>query len=626
MKKKLLILALMIVAIVSVFAISVSAEEYFGDVEIIDLNGDGNSDIAIGDMVSTVIVKDNETGVPATEDARVTLNCTCEAGSHTFPAYYISKKQALNDGFNFTVLNGLIEEYCGNTTGFSTPDITAYEMPNGYTDMNALLFYLPESNKNVFRGTSLKYFSFAKLSTDTEIPGPLTGVNWISTSPVEVVELGNYVTNYPAWFTFNCGKLKKLVVPDQVKSIGNMALYGCGALTSVEIGANSALESIGAQAFKDCDNLTAFYIPNGITSLGANGSNQSPFDGCDKLYFVNDPSETEKPEVYYFPTTVKSLEGEIFKGCASLNDVIVFHKDITVLDNGWAFCNTNAISIVFLGDMTNISTTGNAWKQGIKIYLCNENDLSSADISTLYSSAAFVYCNADGNETHLYKVDKEATCTEEGGKGYSCFCGEKNPEVTPIPALGHTKGDFIELKYDNGFLKVGYYYYKCAACDVERYTYTDKAEYQVPAIFVNNGYAYSGTAILQGFAVNLEALGAYEATGKTVQYGLAVASVAKLGATNTLFDGTTLKSGAFSASFDDKKQYSIFEMQVTGLVDDYKDAELFVCAYVIDGDTVTYISNGANTTTVEAVTYNQVVASAAQNQTTDIIVKKEENV
>ena len=450
------------------------------------------------------------------------------------------------------------------------------------------------------------------------------------------------------------------------------AFYDCSNLYAVQLPAKTT--TMASRMFRGCGNLRALYLPDVLTTLDGNNSDHGPFAYCYELYFVNEEMDIddyfvdgefssayylanlpEKPQVYYFPKTLTTIHSstQVFRHCTGLNDVLVFDENLTKIETGSLFLyagNNSEKKVVFLGDIEVFNTGDN--RKNVSFYFVNPADTDFASIgitsgSTTNNNNAYIYFCANGDcydykgtsdgratqaklETspigHLYVIDKEATCTEEGGKGYSCFCGEKNPGVTPIPALGHTKGDFIELKYDNGFLKVGYYYYKCTACDVERYTYTDKAEYQAPAIFVNNGYAYSGTAFLQGFAVNLEALGAYEATGKTVQYGLAVASVAKLGATNTLFDGTTLKAGAFSVSFDDKKQYSIFEMQVTGLVDDYKDAELFVCAYVIDGDTVTYISNGANTTTVEAVTYNQVVANAAQDQTTDIIVKKEENV
>ncbi|MBR2444899.1 MAG: leucine-rich repeat domain-containing protein [Clostridia bacterium] len=392
----------------------------------------------------------------------------------------------------------------------------------------------------------------------------------------------------------------------------------------------------------------------------------------------------EKPTVYYMPSSLTGFSGNqlytnnnqrgsMFINCKSINDVLVFGENFVDMRATAAFSGIGADSpktVVFLGQLTQF-----VWGEGnanVTFVFANENvtDVTNMGLIKVYSTnnasnykntgSVVFFCSSgkaynfdvlsianrskdvndalyaelaaaltENADNHAYKCQDitDATCTETGLIKYYCPCGKYNLSLNEtIDAKGHTKGEFDTIKYDNGFLKVGYYYYKCTACDVESFTILDKAEYQVPAIFVNNGYSYSGTAILQGFAVNFEALELYETTGKTLQYGLAVASVAKLGATNTLFDGTTLKEGAFSVSFDDKKQYSIFEMQVTGLVDDYKDAELFVCAYVIDGDTVTYISNGANTTTVEAVTYNQVVANAEANQTTDIIVNKEENV
>ena len=601
----------MVVAIMSIFALSVCAAEYFGEVEIIDLDADGVSDIAIGDRMSNVILKDNEKGVPATEDARVTLNCTCEAGSHTFPAYYISVKQAQNNGFYFTALNGLIAEYCGNTTGFTTADVTAYEMPNGYTDMSALLFYVAESGKNVFRGTSLKYFSFAKISTDTDVPGPLTGVNWISTSPVEVVELGNYVTNYPAWFTYKCNSLTELVIPDQVKSVGNMALYNCTSLSAVKIGENSALESIGAQAFKDCDNLTAFYIPKGITSLGSSGSNQSPFDGCDKLYFINDPSETEKPEIYYVPKTLTTFIGETFKGMKALNNVMVFHENVTNIADGWAFCNTNAISIVFLGDMGNIaSVSSEAWNTSITIYFCNVADKSTDDITT-YAGCKMVFCNADGNSTHLFKLDSIATCTEMGGDDYACFCGELNPDVTPTPALGHIKGELVTIDYENGFLQNGYIYHKCereGCTEAESYTIKTDEAYIFPALFIANGYSVSEEgSMMQGFVVNRDAYNEYTSKVESITFGM-VAAVkdSRLGTEGgALFSAPGVKTHEKVAVVDfSSREYSIIQLVVTGLAE-HADTEVFCCMYYTQGDKVYYVNEQTVSETATAQSYNQ---------------------
>ena len=589
MKKKLLILALMIVAIVSVFAISVSAEQNpnYGDAYVEKMTS--------GMMTVTLV---DGTTKPLYDDEGWAL------------CYYM-------DGD--TMKSVRAEELVIKKSGTK---LSGIELSDG----TVLATSSTKANKMVV--CNLRHTDITDFASDNLFK--------------------------------NQSVLQYIYMPDTIANLLHYVFFQNTNLIGCYFSENSLLQEIKYFTFSDCKKLKGFYLPKNITHLGRDGSggtgnNRSAFDGCESIYFVdnydNDPTDdTKKPSVYYFPSKLVTVSRECFKNCLAINDTIVFPEGVTSIpQNGWTFAYyTSRKNIVFLGDVTELKSCSNT--QNIYVYFANE-DTTTADTSLTFdktsdkpSNCKVFFC-AEGkvadlannanwatnltdmeSADHLYLVDKAATCTEEGGKDYSCFCGAKNPEVTPIPALGHTKGDFIELKYDNGFLKVGYYYYKCAACDVESYTYTDKAEYQVPAIFVNNGYSYSGTAILQGFTVNFEALGAYEATGKTVQYGLAVASVAKLGATNTLFDGTTLKEGAFSVSFDDKKQYSIFEMQVTGLVDDYKDAELFVCAYVIDGDTVTYISNGANTSTVEAVTYNEVVANAEANQTTDIIVKKEENV
>lgn len=736
MKKKLLILALMIVAIISVLAISVSAEEYFGDVEIIDLDSDGNSDIAIGDMVHTVIAENNAEGVPASSESRVKISCNCEAGSHTFPAYYITSLKSTGRrfySFSYEKINSILTSYCESAPTISGSSILAYEMPNGYTAIWSGFFYESRTTADgkieyFMAGSNIEYFSFANCTTMTSLEGTAGGKNWFqSAASLKEVDLGKYITNIPVMLFYNCTALEnvnipaesqittisgsafyncysldslhipstvtslgdnafqkcssisfdndfknvktfgsrcfsacsitaldltsatsvgeaafeacksltsvrfennttltslphytfggsnaftEITIPDCMKTIGTQAFYSCTSLKTVNISKNSNITAINGAAFSGCTSLEAFYIPKGVTSLGESGTGNSPFNGCTKLYFVSEPGE-EKPEVYYFPTTVKSLVGEIFKGCASLNDVIVFHKDITAIDNGWAFCNAKAISIVFLGDMTNISTTGNAWTGGMKIYLCNENDLSSADISTQYSSSAFVYCNAEGNEKHLYKVDKDATCTEMGGDDFACFCGELNPEVTPTPALGHIKGEFITIDYENGFFQNGYIYYKCereGCVEAECYTVKTDSEYIFPALFVANGYSVSVTgSMTQGFAVNREAFDEYTDKVEKITFGM-VAAVkdTRLGTENgVLFTAPGTKAHDKVAVVDfTEKEYSIIQLVVNGLAD-YADTEVFCCMYYTQGGSVYYANEGVVATTATAQSYNQ---------------------
>ncbi|MBQ7411773.1 MAG: hypothetical protein IJW10_02565 [Clostridia bacterium] len=192
MKKKLLLLTVLVMAFVMLFAMSVSAAEYFGNVEIIDNDGDGQSDIKVTDKIHSVIYKDNENGVPATEDARVKLSCTCEKGSHTFPAYYIcvidpNVKETLYN-LNYSALNALREDYCGSTTDYSITSLVAFEFPNGLKGAYNGLF-----GKKV--ATAIKYVSFAKCTTITTVNDAAGGNNWLeAATSLEAVDFGTTLT------------------------------------------------------------------------------------------------------------------------------------------------------------------------------------------------------------------------------------------------------------------------------------------------------------------------------------------------------------------------------------------------------------------------------------------------
>ena len=415
-------------------------------------------------------------------------------------------------------------------------------------------------------------------------------------------------------------------------ALQQQAFCGCDKLKYVNLEDLTELRQIGGgQTFSQSPVLFAGEVLDltgtKLVTINGNGSfGYVPFVGI-KLpltatYGASWMFQHTELESVTIPTTVSKINDNMFKGCNSLT-TIYLSSTTTEIANDVFKKESNREpkleKIFFVGtkaELEALIANTNTSNNGPFFNVVGENNaniisyadyLALEDKSGYYAVYDYSYCEAYLEGEH----------TISGANPCVGTCG-----VCKLEFIKHSESAaiIVEISYSD-FTKAGE---KVSRCENEGCTHRNAEP--VPAIFVNNGYSYSGTAFLQGFAVNLEALGAYEATGKTVQYGLAVASVAKIGATNTLFDGTTLKAGAFSVSFDDKKQYSIFEMQVTGLVDDYKDTELFVCAYVIDGDTVTYISNGANTTTVEAVTYNQVVASAEANQTTDIIVKKEENV
>ena len=98
------------------------------------------------------------------------------------------------------------------------------------------------------------------------------------------------------------GEIKKVVIENGVKNIGNKAFRDCVKLTSVEI--PSSVTSIGDDAFSGCYNLTSVEIPNFVTSIG-----NWAFEDCPLITSIE------------IPSSVTSIGDMAFNKCYRLNSV-----------------------------------------------------------------------------------------------------------------------------------------------------------------------------------------------------------------------------------------------------------------------------------------------------------------
>ena len=98
------------------------------------------------------------------------------------------------------------------------------------------------------------------------------------------------------------GEIKKVVIENGVKNIGNKAFRNCVKLTSVEI--PSSVTSIGDDAFSGCYNLTSVEIPNFVTSIG-----NWAFEDCQLITSIE------------IPSSVTSIGDWAFNKCYRLNSV-----------------------------------------------------------------------------------------------------------------------------------------------------------------------------------------------------------------------------------------------------------------------------------------------------------------
>ena len=98
-----------------------------------------------------------------------------------------------------------------------------------------------------------------------------------------------------------CSKLKNVIFPQTLLTLGGSAYSGCSALTSVTF--NSNLKTIGANAFEGCSSLSQLtgFEKTVVSSIGANA-----FKGCSSLVDVS------------LPNTIQTIGENAFANCSGL--------------------------------------------------------------------------------------------------------------------------------------------------------------------------------------------------------------------------------------------------------------------------------------------------------------------
>lgn len=139
----------------------------------------------------------------------------------------------------------------------------------------------------------------------------------------EVTKIGDYA------FYFH-SKLKSIIVPRTVSSIGQSAFENCKNLNSVEI----ASQEVKARAFAGCSSISSLNIKYGCTSI-----NFHSFDGCTSIKNIVLPQGFRSLGQYAFanctnletvtiaddPNAIVPISGHptMFNGCTKLSTIIV---------------------------------------------------------------------------------------------------------------------------------------------------------------------------------------------------------------------------------------------------------------------------------------------------------------
>ena len=181
-------------------------------------------------------------------------------------------------------------------------NLASITIPNGVTDIGEYTFYNCQKLTSVTFPNSLISIgtcAFSKCDSLTSITIP------------------NNVTSIDSFSFSDCKSLSNITIPDSVKSIGYSAFCNCTSITTIAI--PSSVTSIGDYAFSGCADLTEIKV-------AAKNKNYVSVNGVlynkDKTKLICYPPEKQGNNYRIFDN-VTSIEGDAFKGCASLTDIII---------------------------------------------------------------------------------------------------------------------------------------------------------------------------------------------------------------------------------------------------------------------------------------------------------------
>ncbi len=156
------------------------------------------------------------------------------------------------------------------------------------------------------------------------------------------------VTKIDNWAFEECNSLQKINLP-KVEYIGEGAFGDANALKYVDLTENTKLHTIGAGAFYDCTSFNAFYMPDSVTSIG-----MGIFEECTNLKSIHlSKNLSEIPEKAFskcqvleevaLGDSVLSLEDKAFADCVKLERLLIANDGCDIASQG--LYNVPAVTI-----------------------------------------------------------------------------------------------------------------------------------------------------------------------------------------------------------------------------------------------------------------------------------------
>ena len=622
MKKRLLVLAIMIMALSCLLAISVSAENKIIKLDKLPTLEEIHANPSA--FVSHLDSFDSNSYAQKDSESVVVLSDLAETPSYyVYPSFYIFQSHeywpattTLNSAISASGIEGAFASFANVSGNGANLSIIRVELPTYLTTIKAGA--KPEGGKNI---KEMYFPTKIVIDPQTGLEKEVTCVTDISGQDLfggcSSLEIVHNTDKMPLGIMTNacfsgCSKLKEFKLPEGVTSISSNFFSNCSSLTNVEI--PDTVKTISMFAFNNCSSITELILPNGLTSVGKHA-----FGGCSKL---------EKIVMGANFTTFSryNWDYETFSGCNSLKYIYlpatfansveaksgdyktIFHHDAKTI---YFVTESDYNKIVEIQNKF-IATKANDNIAGATIELFDPNK-DYEEYQTGLTKSVIVYgcdiCDTFYNGNHNYTGDGDCT------HGVTCTQCKDNIEGFADHVYAET------LVYPNGFVANGVYNKYCTnASDCAVGLVENGSKAPVFTALEDNGYSVNayGTGIaFGGFVVNTEEFNLYNDLNENdITFGIFVANPKYVGET-FMKDGEVNATSGFLKVDMTSDEYTNIKIMLDGFTGNAQNLELVISLYATTGENVEYIQSehtacaNAKVTKSDATLYTVTLNSVA---------------
>lgn len=612
MKKKLFLITLMMVALISVFTISAFADEIIVSKTeseelgtIIQLNADPGLDNA-SQYVST-LKKINDAGTDKDALVILTDGNTDNPSYYVFPSSYIVDERA--DGKLDLIATPLATAISEFNTAKGTSYYADYSVyGSGATKrINPIVRFEFTSDVTSVSDSLCCFRSYPNLVEvrfNYEINLSGAGDLFKSSSKLKtVVGFENADPSLAKSMFIGCNSLETVSLSTDITRIPNSMFWGCKKVTITNLSECTQLTTIGASAFQDTSYLV-FTLPDSVTTIEKSAFQSAFKEGNGGSFTINPTSQLttigasafedcrKMPKNVYIPSTVTSIGEKAFTKCYTLETLENFENcEITEIKDGTFTSVTNLKTIKIPETVTTIGAAF-ADNNYLALVYIPKSVTSIADTFTggKPTNAVFIYTGSDKNV--LSTCSKLANANVINASDYDAekaYTGI-NLVVGFSHCIAYKNGNHGTIEI--GSVDVTSYMQPITVksiCSDCKYNMNDRI---IDPLFTCIGYSIPENGRKQitiGYMVNNEAIADYtQTTGKAVKYGVFAVVKDNLKSDEIFAEDGKVAENVVNAELEGK--FVGFEFKITGFKDDQTNIKLAMGAYTVtsDKDTTEY--------------------------------------